>query len=95
MPLTKIDIAEKIHNELGYGKNEASHLLESVLTLVKDSLASGEEVKISGFGKFELKQKKARRGRNPQTSESIILEARRIVSFKLSTLLKNRINNAD
>jgi integration host factor subunit alpha len=68
--------------------------LESVLSLIKTTLETGEDVKISGFGKFEVKQKKDRIGRNPQTCETITIEARRILSFKPSGKLRTAINDA-
>ncbi|MDD2540521.1 MAG: integration host factor subunit alpha [Desulfuromonadaceae bacterium] len=90
--MTKIDIVEKISNQLGFTKKAASDYLESVFALMKETLASGEDIKISGFGKFEIKKKKDRRGRNPATGDSIIIEARKILTYKSSTLLKARIN---
>jgi integration host factor subunit alpha len=67
-------------------------MLESVLSIMKETLESGEKLKIAGFGSFEVKQKKDRRGRNPQTGESITIEARRILTFKPSDVLRNAIN---
>jgi len=67
-------------------------MLEAVFSIMKTTLESGEHLKISGFGTFEIKQKKDRRGRNPQTGEAIIIEARRILSFKPSSILKTAIN---
>jgi integration host factor subunit alpha len=76
----------------GFAKKESYDLVESVFSIVKATLESGQEVKISGFGKFEVKQKNARRGRNPQTGESIILDPRRVLTFKPSNLLRAAIN---
>jgi integration host factor subunit alpha len=90
--LTKIDIVEKIHNELGFTKMESSDIFESLLSLIKATLKAGEDIKISGFGNFEVKQKKDRKGRNPATGEDLIIEARRIISFKPSNKLKTRLN---
>lgn len=90
--MTKADIVEKVANKLGFTKRESQDLVESVFSLLKSTLESGENIKISGFGKFEVKQKKDRRGRNPQTGESITIEARRILSFKPSTLLRTAVN---
>ena len=92
MTLTKIDLIERIKNELDLSKNDSQDLLESVFSIMKQTLASGEDVKISGFGKFEVKQKKDRRGRNPQTGETITIDSRRILTYKVSTLLKKAIN---
>jgi len=90
--MTKADIVEKVNNQFGLSKKESSDLVESVLALIKSTLESGEDVKIAGFGKFEVKQKKARKGRNPSTGETITIDARRILSFKASSVLKERIN---
>jgi len=84
--VTKADIIENVSTQLGFTKKESQDLVESVLSLLKSTLESGENVKISGFGKFEVKQKKDRRGRNPQTGETITIDSRRILSFKPSTL---------
>jgi integration host factor subunit alpha len=90
--MTKIEIVERIHNELDFTKRESSDLLETVFAIMKETLGAGEDIKISGFGKFEVKQKKDRRGRNPQTGEAITIESRRILTFKPSTILKTAIN---
>ena len=83
---------EKIADKFGYSKSDSMGHLEASISILKETLASGEEVKISGFGKFEVKQKKARRGRNPQTAEAITIGARQIVSFKPSNMVKAKIN---
>ena len=93
--MTKADIVERVSEKIGVTKKESQDLVESVLSLLKNTLEAGEDVKISGFGKFEVKQKKDRRGRNPQTGEAITIEARQILSFKPSTLLKAAINRVD
>jgi len=67
-------------------------MMESVFAIIKESLEAGETIKISGFGSFEVNQKGARRGRNPQTGEAITIEARKVLSFKPSTLLRDAIN---
>jgi integration host factor subunit alpha len=90
--MTKADIAERIQSQIGFTRKDSQDLLESVLSLIKTTLETGEDVKISGFGKFEVKQKKDRRGRNPQTGETITITSRRILSFKPSTVLKAAIN---
>lgn len=92
--MTKIEISKAIQRLQGVTKTEAMELTETVLELIKDTVASGEEVKIAGFGKFEVKEKNPRRGRNPQTGEEMVLDARRILTFKPSPILKNRINAA-
>jgi integration host factor subunit alpha len=90
--MTKADIFEKVSTELGLSKKESAELVEGVFALMKSTLESGETLKISGFGSFVVKQKADRRGRNPQTGESITIEARRILSFKPSHVLRDAIN---
>lgn len=90
--MTKADIAERIHQKLGMTISESKEALEAVLEIMKKSLESGDSLKITGFGSFVVKKKAARRGRNPQTAEPLILGARRNVSFKTSAVLKAAIN---
>jgi integration host factor subunit alpha len=90
--MTKADIVEAVRSRVNFPKREADDIVESVLDILKDTLTSGEHVKISGFGKFIVHQKKDRRGRNPQTGETIIITARKILTFKPSTILKQDIN---
>ena len=92
MALTKVDIVEKVTEQLNFSKKESTDLVESFISIIKQTLASGEDVKISGFGSFEVKQKRDRRGRNPQTGETITIESRRVISFKTSAKLKTAIN---
>ena len=90
--MTKNDIAERIHTKLGFSKKNSQDLLESILSIIKDTLETGEKIKVAGFGNFEIKQKQNRIGRNPQTGESLTIEARRILTFKPSAVLKQAIN---
>lgn len=90
--MTKAEITERIHEKIGCSKSEAAQYLESVLSLMKSTLESGEDVKISGFGKFTVKDKKPRKGRNPQTGDSLILAGRRVLTFKPSVLLRDAVN---
>lgn len=92
--MTKADIVETVSNSLGFSKKESSELVECVFSLIKGCLESGEDLKVSGFGKFEVKQKKSRRGRNPQTGEALEISARRILSFKPSQILKTALNKS-
>lgn len=92
MTLTKADIVESVNQELGYPKNFSSELVETLLEIIKESLEHGEDVLISGFGKFCVKQKKPRRGRNPATGEDLLLQERKVITFKCSHLLRDRIN---
>jgi len=90
--LTKIDIIKKIVDQIGMSKKDSVDIVESVLSIIKSTLEAGEDVKIAGFGKFEIKQKHERRGRNPQTGKLLMLCPRKIVSFKLSNKLNAQIN---
>ena len=93
MTLTKADLVQKVyksHDTLT--KAQATQAVEALLTTMKNCLAGGEELLISGFGKFNVKDKKARRGRNPQTGEELILDPRRVITFKPSGILRSRIN---
>jgi len=92
MTLTKDHLAGSLQSRLGVSKPESSGLVESVLELIKSSLAGGDDVLISGFGKFIVRQKAARRGRNPATGEDMNLAPRRVITFKCSALLKEKIN---
>jgi len=90
--MTKADIVERIANENGFTKAESIDLVESVLSIIKDTLADGETLKVSGFGSFIVKEKNDRRGRNPQTGEEITIDARRVLTFKPSRMLKDAMN---
>ena len=90
--MTKADLVEKIHTTIGFTKKESADMLETIFSIMKSTLEAGERLKISGFGNFEVKQKKDRRGRNPQTGETITIEARRVVTFKASTTLRQAVN---
>ena len=90
--MTKADIVEKIHANTGMTQKESMEMVEAVFSIMKSTLETGETLKISGFGSFVVKQKSDRRGRNPQTGETITIEARRILTFKPSTVLRDAIN---
>lgn len=90
--MTKADIVEQIYERVGFSKKESAELVEKVFQVMKDVLAGGEKVKISGFGNFVVREKNARKGRNPQTGDEILLEARRVLTFKPSLVLKNLLN---
>lgn len=92
MALTKSDIVEKVHG-LGFTKKEAVDIIESLLEIIKSTLEKGDDVLVSGFGKFCVKNKTQRRGRNPATGEDLMLRARKVVTFKCSGKLRNKINN--
>jgi integration host factor subunit alpha len=90
--MTKKDLIEKVRDISRFQKKEAEEIVESVLDIMKETLASGEEIKVSGFGKFIVHQKHDRTGRNPQTGEPLIITARKILTFKPSIILKQEIN---
>ena len=92
MSLTKADIIAAIQEETGFTKNQSTELVESHLEIIKSKLESGEDVLVSGFGKFCVKEKSERRGRNPATGDDLILRPRRVVTFKVSGKLKERVN---
>jgi len=92
MTLTKIQIVESIQNQTGFPKNKSSEIVETLLEIIKRTLESGEDVLVSGFGKFSVKGKKERKGRNPATGEDLMLEPRKVVTFKCSGTLRGRIN---
>ena len=92
MTLTKAQIVEALAKQNGYAKKLSVELVETLLELIKRSLESGEDVLISGFGKFCVKEKKERRGRNPSTGDDMILEPRKIVAFTCSRKLRDKIN---
>lgn len=93
--MTKNDLVEKICLATEFSKKESYEIIDGVLDFMKSTLEKGEDIKIHGFGNFVLKDKAARRGRNPQTGEGIDIGARRILSFKPSKLLRDAINSDD
>ena len=93
MALTKADFAERLFDELGLNKREAKEVVELFFEDIKGSLENGEQVKISGFGKFELRDKSSRPGRNPKTGEEIPITARRVVTFRSGQKLKARVES--
>ena len=92
MTLTKIQIVESIQNQIGFPKNRSSEIVETLLEIIKSTLESGEDVLVSGFGKFCVNEKKERRGRNPATGEDMMLSPRKVVTFKCSGKLRDKIN---
>ncbi len=92
MTLTKSYIARTIQDRLSLPANDAYFFINSLLEIMKQTLESGEDIMLSGFGKFQVKDKKNRRGRNPQTGNHLILDARRVVTFKCSDVLKRKMN---
>lgn len=93
--LTKAEMAERLFNELGLNKREAKELVEQFFEEVSQSLVDGSPVKLSGFGNFELRDKRQRPGRNPKTGEDIPIDARRVVTFRSGQKLKQRVEAYD
>jgi integration host factor subunit alpha len=91
--LTKAQIVDLIHEELPFPKNKSTEVIESLIEIIKSTLANGEDVLISGFGKFCVKNKRERRGRNPATGNDLILAKRKVVTFKCSGKLREKIND--
>jgi integration host factor subunit alpha len=92
MALTKNDLMNAMHERLSFRKCKSLDLLESFLEIMKKTLESGEDIRISGFGKFSVKDKRERRGRNPQSGEDLMLESRRVVTFRCSEVFRDKIN---
>ena len=92
MSLTKEHITDAIHYNLNYPKRRSTELVETILEIIKKTLENGDDVLISGFGKFCVKSKDERRGRNPQTGDDLMLGSRRVVTFRCSGVLRDKMN---
>lgn len=92
MALTKARITDSIHEQLGFPQKKSAEIVEMLLEIIKKSLENNEDVLISGFGKFCVKEKRSRKGRNPATGDVMILEQRRVVTFTCSRVLRDKIN---
>ena len=95
MSLTKIDITNSIREQFGIPKKECAGIVESLFDIIKDDLDKGNDVLISGFGKWTVKAKKARKGRNPKTGKAMTIDARKVVTFKPSHVLRDAVNSGD
>ena len=93
MAITKDKLISRLQTQLGLTKQESQQAVKRLFEILKDTLANGEDLLISGFGKFSVRQKNARRGRNPQTKEALMLKARKVLVFKASGVLRGRMNN--
>lgn len=94
--MTKAEIVQVVYARVaGFSKRETTAPVDATFEIMKEALGQGEKVKVSGFGKFNLRDKHARPGRDPQTGEAITIEERRVVSFKASLLLRGRLNGGD
>ncbi|GHF29038.1 integration host factor subunit alpha [Kordiimonas sediminis] len=91
--LTRADLTEAVYEAVGLSRNESSELVESVLGTIADRLVDGENVKISSFGSFLVRHKNGRTGRNPKTGEEVPIDPRRVLVFRPSQVMKDRINN--
>lgn len=94
MAMTKADIVEALYEKVGFSKKESADLVEMVFDTIKSTLAQGQKIKISGFGNFVVREKRARTGRNPQTGESIEISARRVLTFRPSQVLRAEVNSS-
>ena len=92
MTLTKAEIAEQVHKQLGRNKKESARMVQALFEIIKDCLEDGKDVMISGFGKFSIRDRGERSGRNPLTGDTIMLSAKKIVTFKCSGKLREKIN---
>jgi integration host factor subunit alpha len=90
--MTKADIVETIYEKIGFSRKESAEIVDLVFDLLKETLESGDKVKISGFGNFIVREKRSRKGRNPQTGEEIQISARRVLTFKPSQVLRKALN---
>ena len=93
--ITRADLGEAVYEEIGLSRNDSARLVESVLSEVCDALVGGENVKISSFGSFMLRNKGERTGRNPKTGEEVPISPRRVLVFRPSNILKERLNRPD
>jgi len=90
--LTRSDLSEAVYREIGLSRNESAEMVETVLTRISDALVNGENVKISSFGTFAVREKGARMGRNPKTGEEVPIDPRRVLVFRPSHIMKDRVN---
>jgi len=95
MTITKSKLADSVYNSTNLSKSAAIDAIEGTLEIIKSTLADGESILISGFGKFEVRTKNPRRGRNPQTGTDLILDPRKVITFKCSSALRKKINGSD
>ena len=93
MSLNKVDIVDSIYEKTSIQKKECARIVESLFEIIKSEFAKGNDVNISGFGKWSVLKKKARKGRNPKTGEALIIAARKVVTFKSSPVLRDKVNS--
>lgn len=92
--MTKADLVETIYGKIGFSRKESAEIVDLVFDLMKETLEGGEKIKISGFGNFVIRQKRSRKGRNPQTGKEIQISARRVLTFKPSQVLRKALNSS-
>lgn len=92
--VTRADLSDAVYREIGLSKAESAHLVSATLDKITDSLIAGENVKLAGFGSFIIRDKAQRTGRNPKTGKEVIIDPRRVVTFKASPMLNERVNSA-
>ncbi len=90
--MTKVDIVENVYEKVGFSKKEVTKIVETIFDIIKENLEKEDKIKISGFGNFVVRKKRARRGRNPQTGDDIQISSRRILTFKPSQVLRAALN---
>ena len=95
MTLTKAHLIDSLYNNVGFSRTKSTDLVETLLEIIKLKLENGENVLISGFGKFNVREKNQRRGRNPATGNDLMLKERKVITFKCSPSLRNKINGFD
>jgi integration host factor subunit alpha len=92
MSIAKKEITDLIYDKMGTSKNECNKIVESFFDIIKDELIRGNDVMISGFGRWSVKKKRTRTGRNPQTGKSMMIDARKVVTFKCSSMVRKDLN---
>lgn len=92
MALTKTQIVDSIQERIGFSRKKSTDLIENLIEIIKSTIETGDDVLISGFGKFCVKEKGVRKGRNPATGQDMMLEGRKVVTFKCSSVLRDRVN---
>jgi integration host factor subunit alpha len=95
MALTKTQVVDSVQERIGFSRKKSTELVESLIEIIKGSIENGDDVLISGFGKFCVKKKGIRKGRNPATGQDMMLSERRVVTFKCSSVLRDKVNNGE
>ncbi len=95
MALTKTQVVDSVQERIGFSRKKSTELVEQLIEIIKDTIEKGDDVLISGFGKFCVKEKGVRKGRNPATGADMMLEKRKVVTFKCSSVLRDKVNNGE